>query len=137
MYVCPPIYYVYCPHGLKGQTCTGLEQKIFVMDLKTDFETYWALFKPDAQFENRRDATRIEWDASPPDKQHAVIAWLRKHGAYKHRNPYFFIQDFRVRLNRQQVLSYADYYAKYGTTLERDGWKMENPTGQKVIYVKN
>jgi len=107
------------------------------MDLKTDFETYWALFKPDEHFENRMDATRIEWDACAPDKQQAIIAWLRKHGAYRGRNPYFFIQDFRVRQPKQQVLSYAAYYAKYGTTLERDGWKMENPTGQEVIYVKN
>ena len=106
------------------------------MDLKTDFETYWALFKPDVQFENRRDATQIEWDACPPDKQQAIIAWLRKHGAYKGRNPYFFIQDFRVMQPKQQVLSYAAYYAKYGTTEEHDGWKMENPTGQKVVYVK-
>ena len=30
----------------------------------------------------------------------------------------------------------ADYYAKYGTTSETDGWHMENPTGNKVIYVK-
>ena len=107
------------------------------MDLKTDFETYWSLFKPDEHFENRMDATRIEWEACALDKQQAIIAWLRKHGAYRGRNPYFFIQDFRVMQPRQQVLSYAAYYAKYGTTLERDGWKMANPTGQKVIYVKN
>ena len=97
-----PIYYVYSPHGLKRQTCRGRNKKIFIMDLKTDFETYWALFKPDAQFENRMDATRIEWDACAPDKQQAIIAWLRKHGAYRGRNPYFFIQDFRVRQPKQQ-----------------------------------
>ena len=50
-------------------------------------------------------------------------------------NPYFFVQDFRVK--RQQTLSFAEYYAKFGTTELRDGWKMENPTGEKVIYVKN
>ena len=37
----------------------------------------------------------------------------------------------------KQTLSYADYYARYGTTEPQDGWHMENPTGQKVIYVKN
>jgi len=37
---------------------------------------------------------------------------------------------------RRETLSFNDYYAKFGTTEERDGWKMENPTGQKVIYVK-
>ena len=111
--------------------------KNFIMDLKTDFKTYWALFRPDANFDNRKDATKIEWDACPPDKQQAIIAWLRKHGAYKGRNPYFFIQDFRVMQPKQQMLSYDAYYARYGTTAETDGWHMENPTGQQVIYVKN
>lgn len=106
------------------------------MDLKTDFETYWTLFQPDAIYENRKDATKIEWHACPPDKQQAIIAWLRKHGSYKGRNPYFFIQDFRVMQPRSKTLSFNDYYAKYGTTEERDGWKMTNPTGQQVIYVK-
>ena len=32
--------------------------------------------------------------------------------------------------------AFADYYARYGTTEERDGWHMANPTGNKVIYVK-
>ena len=107
------------------------------MDLKTDFETYWALFKPDVPFEHRMDAARSDWDACAPDKEQAIIAWLRKHGAYRGRNPYFFIQDFRVRQPKQQVLSYDAYYAKYGTTEERNGWKMTNPTGNQVIYVKN
>ena len=47
--------------------------------------------------------------------------------------------DFAMKNNNQrqrQVLSMADYYAKYGTTSETDGWHMENPTGNKVIYVK-
>ena len=34
-------------------------------------------------------------------------------------------------------MSFNDYYAKYGTTEERDGWHQENPTGQRVIYVKS
>ncbi|MBR6167913.1 MAG: hypothetical protein IKQ50_05745 [Paludibacteraceae bacterium] len=41
-----------------------------------------------------------------------------------------------ARAPRQQTLSYAEYYKRFGTTKERDGWKMENPTGNKVIYVK-
>ncbi len=101
-----------------------------------DFEIYWNLFKPDEQFENRREAAEQEWDKHP-EKHEAIVAWLRKHGAYSGRNPYFFIQDFQVKQPRQQVLTYAAYYAKYGTTEERDGWKMENPTGNQVIYVKN
>ena len=136
--VCLSPYTMYIAPRTKKTDMQGTRQlENFIMDFKTDFETYWALFKPDEQFENRKDATQIEWNACPPDKQQAIIAWLRKHGAYKGRNPYFFIQDFRVMLPKQQVLSYAAYYARYGTTEERDGWRMENPTGNQVIYVKN
>ena len=45
------------------------------------------------------------------------------------------MQDFREP--RQQTLSFSDYYNRYGTTDETDGWHMANPTGNKVIYVKN
>ena len=102
-----------------------------------DFNQFLTLFQPDREFTNRLGAAQRLWEQCTHAKQQAIIAWLRKHGAYKGRNPYFFIQDFRVRQPKQQVLTYAAYYAKYGTTLERDGWKMANPTGQKVIYVKN
>ena len=61
-----------------------------------DFEQYWTLIGGDANFANRKEAAKNAWD-SHPDKQAAIIAWLRKHGAYRGRNPYFFIQDFRER----------------------------------------
>ena len=119
--------------GYKKDYRQGTRQlKIFIMD----FETYWTLFRPDEQFEDRREAAEQEWNKHP-EKHEAIIAWLRKHGAYRGRNPYFFIKDFQVKQPRQQVLTYSAYYAKYGTTEERDGWKMANPTGQQVIYIKN
>ena len=98
-----------------------------------DFTRFWTLFQPDKEYESRRVAAECEWDKCSPNKRQAIIAWLETHGRYKGRNPYFFIQDFKPR---QQTMSFADYYAKFGTTEERDGWKMANPTGNKVIYVK-
>ena len=65
------------------------------MDLKSDFNTYWNLIRPDAVFQNRREAAEQEW-LKHPEKHKAIIRWLRKHGAYSGRNPYFFIQDFQV-----------------------------------------
>ena len=61
----------------------------------TDFKQFWELFAPDSCFLNRRAATEREWNRSTPAKQQAVTAWLKKHGSYKGRNPYFFLQDFR------------------------------------------
>ena len=56
----------------------------------------------------------------------AIIEFLKSCKQRSSRNPYYFLADFRVR--PPQVMSYNDYYAKFGTTEERDGWKMANPT---------
>ena len=98
-----------------------------------DFEQYWQLIGGDVNFSDRKKATASLW-AQHPEKHEAIIGWLKTHGRYPGRNPYFFILDFQLK--RCETLSYADYYAKFGTTEERDGWKMANPTGNKVIYVR-
>ena len=57
-------------------------------------------------------------------------------GKFVDYNPYFAIMKNSQLMSQRQVLSYSDYYARFGTTEPRDGWHMENPTGNKVIYVK-
>ena len=99
-----------------------------------DFETYWQLIGGDVNFSDRKTASEKLWEEHP-EKHEAIISWLRNHGRYPSRNPYFFILDWQVK--RRQTLTYRQYYAKFGTTEERDGWKMANPTGNKVIYIKN
>ena len=98
------------------------------------FENFWELFNPDAEFSNRRAATHLEWDKCSDKKKAAIIKALTEQRPKSSRNPYFYVQDFREP--RQQTLSYAEYYARYGTTEPKDGWQMVNPTGDKVIYVK-
>ena len=99
-----------------------------------DFNNFLTLFKPDKEFTNRLGAAQRIWEQCSPNKQQAIIAWLETHGAYKGRNPYFFILDFKPQ---HQQMSFNDYYAKYGTTEPCDGWQMANPTGNCVIYVKS
>ena len=99
------------------------------------FDDYWELFAPDPEFANRRAATQRLWEQCVPDRRRAIIDWLKAGNTKCTRNPYFFVLDFRAP--RKQTLTYAQYYAKFGTTEERDGWHMANPTGNKVIYVKN
>ena len=98
------------------------------------FDNYWELFAPDSDFANRWSAAQRLWEQIGTDRQRAIIEWLKAGKAKCTNNPYFFLTDFR--LPKRQTLSYAEYYAKYGTTEEKEGWKMANPTGQKVIYVK-
>ena len=52
-------------------------------------------------------------------------------------NPVRAVQENAPRAKPPQTLSFNDYYTRYGTTEERDGWKMANPTGNCVIYVKS
>ena len=101
-----------------------------------DFETYWQLIGGDVNFSDRKTATEKVWSLCTPEKQQAIIDWLRKHGRYPGRNPYFFILDFQVK--RRQTLTYEAYYARYGTTEETDGWHRQFlPDQQKTIYVKS
>ena len=68
------------------------------MDLKTDFQSYWkAIVGDDTQYDDRKAAAEMEWNAHP-EKHIPIMRWLKRHGAYKGRNPYFFIQDFKVRI---------------------------------------
>ena len=99
------------------------------------FEEYWELFNPEAEFANRRSATQRLWEQCKPDRQRAIIEHLKAGKPKCSRNPYFFIVDFRAP--RRQVLSYADYYARYNTTEEQGGWQRKFiPEEQKTIYVK-
>ena len=99
-----------------------------------DYNRFLTLFQPDKAFTNRLGAAQRLWDQCSPGKQEAIIAWLETHGAYKGRNPYFFILDFKPQ---QRQMSFAEYYQRYGTTEETDGWQRQFlPEQQKTIYVK-
>ena len=104
------------------------------------FEAIWALLAPEGEFKRRRGACERLWGSYEPGRQEAIyerISGKLRRGEFVNQNPYFAIEDNARELQpRRQVLSYADYYARFGTTEPRDGWHMENPTGQKVIYVK-
>jgi len=99
-----------------------------------NFEIFWELFNPDPEFNNRRRACGQLWEQKG-EQQQAILAFLRSGRQRSSRNPYYFLADFRVR--PAQTMSYAEYYAKYGTTEEVDSWHRKYlPDQQKTIYVK-
>ena len=100
-----------------------------------NFELFWELFDPEPEFNNRKRACCMLWEQKGQQQRHAVIEFLKSGKQRSSVNPYYFLADFRQP--SRQTLSFADYYAKFGTTEEQGGWHMENPTGQQVIYVKN
>ena len=80
-----------------------------------------------------------EWNKYDLAQQRAIYRTIRdkiRAGKFVNYHPVQAIRDNVPKVPKAQTLSFKDYYARYGTTEERDGWKMENPTGNKVIYVK-
>jgi len=60
-----------------------------------DYETFWQLFGAGDQYANRKYAAYTQrWLARSEADRRAMIDHLRRYGAPKNRNPYFWIQDF-------------------------------------------
>lgn len=60
-----------------------------------NFETFWDLFNPTPDYNNRIAASNLEWDKCSAAKQKAIIHKLQTApGEVAQPNPYFFIQDF-------------------------------------------
>ena len=107
------------------------------------FEEIWALLAPEGEYKRRRGACERLWQGYEPGRQEAIytrIAGKLARGEFVNQNPYFAIEDnARECVRRRQTMSYAAYYAKYGTTEEKDGWKMvkpQKPGDPPVYYVK-
>jgi hypothetical protein len=106
-------------------------------------EDIWALLNPQGEYKRRRGACERLWHGYDVARQEAIYMQIKKkleHGEFVHENPYFAIEDnarhIQAKQPRTQTLTFKEYYARFGTTAEQDGWKMANPTGQQVIYVK-
>ena len=104
------------------------------------FNDLWELLSPRVEYANRRRACYSMWNNLTENQQDALYDSIQdklSNGKFVDYNPLFaMMNNGPQRPVRQLKLSYADYYAKYGTTEERDGWHMANPTGNRVIYVK-
>ena len=103
------------------------------------FEDIWALLQPKTDYDPVRGKCRDLWNSFSPDKQRVVYCRIEEKKNRKEfvdYNPLFAIRKNSAPA-KPQVLSYADYYARYHTTEAQDGWEMKNPTGNKVIYVKS
>ena len=102
------------------------------------FNDIWQLLSPKVEYANRKKACYELWISLTENQQDTIFDAISEKlakGKFVDYNPLFAIKNHCRQ--RSQTLSFNDYYTRYGTTEERDGWKMENPTGQQVIYVKN
>ena len=61
------------------------------------FEMFWKYFAPSAEYQNRRAATQMIFEARSEAAQRAMVEAAQEGGGYHpgdQQNPYFFVQDF-------------------------------------------
>ena len=117
-----------------------MEEKTITM------QDLWLLLRPSKAFDTRGryEKCLADWCSMNETQQQRVFKLLqdKKEHAALNPNPYYALNDAMQEDEQQQAkprsqtLSYAEYYAKFGTTEEQGGWHMANPTGNRVIYVK-
>lgn len=103
------------------------------------FNELWPLLRKHGSSAKREQECAALWATFSPALQHLLYETIRtklERNRFVHYDPLRAIQENAQAL-KSQTLSYADYYARYRTTEPRDGWQMANPTGNKVIYVRN
>ena len=105
----------------------------------TTFEHLWQLLYSHGAINSRKGACADEWDKYTLEQQRQIYATIHRkiqNRQFVHYDPVRAIQEVAPKQERQ-VMTFNDYYARFGTTEEQGGWKMTNPTGNQVIYVKN
>ena len=102
------------------------------------FNELWLLLREHGSSSKRENECASLLASYSPTVQQQIYQSIRSklaQGKFVHYDPYRAIQE-NARAVCTQTLSYNEYYKRYGTTEEKEGWKMENPTGQRVIYVR-
>ena len=110
------------------------------------FNEFWELLSPKAEYANRRRACFEHWNNLSENQQDALYETISdklSKGKFVDYNPLFAMKNNtslllgRAGVGYIQTLSFAEYYNRYGTTEETDGWKRQFiPEEQKTIYVK-
>ena len=107
------------------------------------FEDIWRALYENGASEKKEEGTRRYWATLSPEEQERAFTTITrklKEGGFVWYDPIRAIKEALRRQGKKsepEMLSFHDYYARFGTTEEQGGWKMKNPTGQKVIFVKN
>ena len=119
------------------------------MEEKITMQDVWQLLQPSKTFNTRGryEKCLADWSSMSEAQQKRVYQLLqsKKEHALLNPNPYYALNDAMQEDEQQharkttepQVLSFKDYYAKYGTTIEQDGWVRKHlPDQQKTIFIK-
>ena len=104
------------------------------------FEDFWSLVANRGRVAHfyRMECESL-WKDYTPAQQQAIcdtIAHKLRTGAFVHFVPTKAMQDNVPKTFEPSVMSFDEYYRTFHTTTPQNGWVMQNPTGNQVIYVK-
>ena len=105
----------------------------------TSFEYLWELLEPKKEYEPVRNRCLLLWETFTIEHQRAIyriIKKRKKEHLFVDYNPLLAIERFS-KMPQKQTLSFNDYYKKFGTTEEKNGWRrIFLPELRKTIYEK-
>ena len=103
------------------------------------FEEIISLLNPDEKYNPVLQKCQQLWESFSSEKQdfmYRTILEKKERKEFVDFNPLFAFKR-TYRAPQEQMMSFGEYYAKYGTTEETDGWKrVFLPEKQTTIFVK-
>ena len=106
------------------------------------FHYIWTLLEPKTEYANLINKCKELWDSFDIQKQREIYSTIRRkkiERRFVDYNPLLAIRNnANAAIHQKQVLSYAAYYERFGTTEELPGWRrVYLAEQQKTIYVKD
>ena len=105
-----------------------------------DFNLIWQLLAPLPRYYSRQRKCFETWNGLKDEEQKAVyerINKLKTRKKFVNNNPYYAIMD-NLSPEEPKEMSFNDYYKKYGTTEEVDGWtRVFKPEERTTVYYRN
>ena len=107
-----------------------------------DFDDFWPLVENHGSVAYfHRNECKDLWRRLTPEQQQAVYDAIKRKfdsGLFVHYDPTKAVRDNLPKAPRIQIISADEYYRRYGTQANQDGWvRTFLPEQQKTIYVKN
>lgn len=105
-----------------------------------EFIEIWKVLYKHGSTEWKKDECEQLWNTYTPQQQQQLYDTITdkiNNKKFVHFNPVRALQE-NVKAVCALEMAFKDYYAKYGTTEEVDGWKRKHlPDKQTTIYVKD
>ena len=106
----------------------------------SSFDFLWQLLQGHGVIPSKRTQAAELWDKYDLEQQRHIYRSIRdllRAGKFVNYDPVLAIINNAPKKRRRQIISAEEYYLRYGTQANRDGWqRVFLPEQQKTIYVK-